>query len=165
MKQGVALPLAVFAVVSVIAAPLWYAGNVAVAARDCDWRGARQGYFFAYCDAPGFADYEHGAYLFNLEPEATRHLAEANVLSATVGCNSAFDASARRDFFKADPATYYFSASVMRDERVSARLAAQVSSAVHDVAINAKPFFAPGIMSIPSRDSQADQSKYVYSPT
>jgi hypothetical protein len=154
MKQGVALPLAVFAVVSVIAAPLWYAGNVAVAARDCDWRGARQGYFFAYCDAPGFADYEHGAYLFNLEPEATRHLAEANVLFlGDSRVQFGFSTSARRDFFKAHPAKYYILGfGYQETSEFPLALLRKYHPPFTTVVINAEPFFAPGIMSIPAKD-------------
>src|SRR3954453_10294235 len=57
--KGAIRPLAVFALMSIIAAPLWYAGSVAFVARGCDWRDARRGYFMAYCETAGFAAYDH----------------------------------------------------------------------------------------------------------
>src|SRR5690349_12039247 len=71
--------LFVFAVVSVTAG---------LSYRLLDWGldviGCKQykqpGAFLAFCESPRYGDYEHGAYYFDLEPEAIEALKKAEVL-------------------------------------------------------------------------------------
>src|SRR5690242_16280065 len=46
----------------------------------CDGQGYVQDRYLAYCHAPGYGDYEHGAFWFGLEPGATTFAVRANVL-------------------------------------------------------------------------------------
>jgi hypothetical protein len=60
----------------------------------------KPGTFLAYCTSDQYGDFEHGAYYFNLEPEAVGHLRTAKVL---------FLGNSRSQFgFSTDEVTRYF---------------------------------------------------------
>jgi hypothetical protein len=71
---------------------------------------APAGHFLAYCSAPQFGDYEHGAYYFNLEPEAVASLKRSDVMFfGTSRGQFALSTRALSDFFsKRGIAQYLF---------------------------------------------------------
>ena len=65
-------------------------------------------HYLAYCGATAYGDYDHGAFWFDLEPEARKHAAEADVLF--VGNSRlafGFSAPAVRRWFSANGLHYY----------------------------------------------------------
>lgn len=122
---------------------LWYFGSEIVGIRGCEWRDARPGYFLAYCDVPAFGDYEHSAYYYELEPEATRALARANVvfLSNSKG-QIGFSTRARREFFEQHPTNYYvLGFGYGETAKFPIALLHKFQPPLKSVVINADPFF------------------------
>jgi hypothetical protein len=66
------------------------------------------GQFLAYCAAPQFGDYEHGAYYFNLEPDAVARLKQSDVMFfGTSRAQLALSTRAWSDFFRARGVSAY----------------------------------------------------------
>ena len=64
--------------------------------------------FMAYCASPQFGDYEHGAYYYDLEPEALDHLKHADVVFfGTSRAQIALSTSALSSFFALHAMTPY----------------------------------------------------------
>jgi hypothetical protein len=108
----------------------------------------------AYCETAGFAAYDHGAYFFDLEPKATRHLAEANVIFlGNSKAQFAFSSRAREAFFRAHPAHYYLLGFNYNEKSDFALLLLRkYHPPLKTAVINADPFFAPGFMSPVARE-------------
>ena len=64
--------------------------------------------YIAYCNATGYADYEHGAFWFDLEPSAQTFARNADVLFlGNSRIQFAFSTTATADWFSAASARYY----------------------------------------------------------
>jgi hypothetical protein len=64
--------------------------------------------YLAYCQGASYADYEHGAFQFNLEPAVRSHVREADVLFlGNSRLQFAFSTKATADWFSAASAHYY----------------------------------------------------------
>lgn len=64
--------------------------------------------FLAYCNTGDFADYEHGAFFWNLEPEAVKSLQAARVIFlGNSRTQHAFSAMATRQYFEERGVPYY----------------------------------------------------------
>ena len=74
----------------------------------CKGRGYSATRYLAYCGGPSYADYEHGALFFNLEPPALDHAREADVLVlGNSRIQVALSNDAADDWFKRASARYY----------------------------------------------------------
>jgi hypothetical protein len=74
----------------------------------CKGRGYSATRYLAYCGGPSYADYEHGALFFNLEPPALDHAREADVLVlGNSRIQVALSNDAADDWFKRASAQYY----------------------------------------------------------
>ncbi len=66
------------------------------------------GFFLAYCAAPQFGNFEHGAYYFNLEPEAVGSLKRSDVIFfGTSRAQLALSTHALSDFFRKRSISFY----------------------------------------------------------
>jgi hypothetical protein len=64
--------------------------------------------YLAYCQEEGYADYEHGAFQFSLEPAVRSHVRDADVLFlGNSRLQFAFSTKATADWFSAASARYY----------------------------------------------------------
>ena len=64
--------------------------------------------YIAYCDAGNYADYEHGAFWFDLEPSARQYAKDADVLFlGNSRLQVGFSTAATADWFKHASAQYY----------------------------------------------------------
>lgn len=163
MKRGAILSFAPFALFALLVGTLSYAAHLGIGSRTCDWRDARAGYFLAYCSAPAFGDYEHAAYLLDLEPNATKHLEKAQVIFlGNSRAEMAFSTVATQDFFRAHPVPYYvlgfgydekseFALKVLRKFRPPIKL----------LVINTDPFFEPGLLSPAAKDVELPVKAYL----
>jgi hypothetical protein len=74
----------------------------------CKADGYNADQYIAYCNAGGYADYEHGAFWFDLEPTAKDFAKRADVVFlGNSRMQVAFSAAATADWFSAIPARYY----------------------------------------------------------
>lgn len=78
-RKGLVLYLAIFALVGAIAGTSHWLGRWGYNVRGCI-PYAEEGTFLAYCTAPHYGDYEHGAYYYGLQPRAIENLQKAKVL-------------------------------------------------------------------------------------
>lgn len=64
--------------------------------------------FLAYCNTDDFGDYEHGAFVWDLEPAAVRALKNARVIFlGNSRIQFAFSTAATRDYFEKQKTSYY----------------------------------------------------------
>jgi len=74
----------------------------------CSAAGYSDDTYLAYCNSTGYGDYDHGAFWFDLEPEARRAAESAAVLFlGTSRMEFAFSASSTEDWFKARRIGFY----------------------------------------------------------
>ena len=74
----------------------------------CPADGYRSNNYLAHCETTGYADYDHGAFWFDLEPEARRFAADAEVLFlGSSRMQFAFSTDKTRDWFAALGVPYY----------------------------------------------------------
>ena len=112
--------------------------------RKCDRSGFSADRFLAYCDDLKFGDYEHGAYFYNLEPDAVENAKKADVLFlGNSKTEFAFSGKAVPEFFRERHLRYYMLAF---DEGETSRFAEAVIQRynLHPkfLVINADPFFS-----------------------
>jgi hypothetical protein len=74
----------------------------------CPADGYASNHYLAYCHATGFGDYDRGAFWFDLEPEAQRSAADAEVLFlGSSRMEFAFSAAATDNWFSSRAIRYY----------------------------------------------------------
>jgi hypothetical protein len=74
----------------------------------CQADGYSSDRYLAYCSGANYADYEHGAFYFNLEPSALNFARNADVLFiGNSRLQAAFSTAATADWFAAGSARYY----------------------------------------------------------
>jgi len=74
----------------------------------CPADGYNADQYIAYCNAPGYADYEHGAFWFDLEPAAREFAQKADVLFlGNSRMQVALSNSVTANWFAANSARYY----------------------------------------------------------
>ncbi len=74
----------------------------------CPANGYSENKYLAYCHVRGYADYDHGAIWFNLEPTVERHAAEADVLFlGNSKMQFGFSSRVTEEFFSSAAARYY----------------------------------------------------------
>lgn len=74
----------------------------------CPGNGYGSGHYLAHCEISGYADYDHGAFWFGLEPEARRHAVNADVVFlGSSRMQFAFSTAATDKWFSAIGANYY----------------------------------------------------------
>jgi hypothetical protein len=92
-------------VISIIAYTYEFRTNTIFA---CQADGYNSDRYVAYCNGVNYADYEHGAFQFDLEPSAQDFLRNADVLFlGTSRVQFAFSTAATADWFAAASARYY----------------------------------------------------------
>ena len=74
----------------------------------CPANGYSADSYIAYCNGANYADYEHGAFWFGLEPAALEHASKADVLFlGDSRLEEAFSTPATADWFSAAARSYY----------------------------------------------------------
>lgn len=74
----------------------------------CPGNGYGAGHYLAHCEIIGYADYDHGAFWFGLEPEARRHALNADVVFlGSSRMQFAFSTTATDNWFAAIGVPYY----------------------------------------------------------
>jgi len=74
----------------------------------CSAGGYASGSYLAYCQAERYGDYDHGAFWFDLEPQASRSAAQADVLFlGNSRMQFAFSAAATQEWFTTVASSYY----------------------------------------------------------
>lgn len=98
---AVALPVAVlFVLIRILGS--W------VLSASCDPSGYHPGVFMASCQNPYYVDYEHGAFFYQLEPQAIRNLRAADVLiMGSSRPQFAFSADATANYFAVNRWRYF----------------------------------------------------------
>jgi hypothetical protein len=115
------------------------------------------GTFLAYCMSDQYGDYEHGAYYFDLEPEAVSNLRNAKVLFlGNSRAQFAFSTGAVERFFGDRSIPFYLLGFGYADGvQFSLDLISKYHLAPRFLVIDVNPFF-PGFLSVPARDVSAD---------
>ncbi len=138
--------LVVFAMAAIVTTGVW---QVTVQNLQCRSSGYDNEHFLAYCDNPTYADYEHGALLYGIEPGVIDNLRSADVLFVgNSKAQFAFSSKPVEDYFDALHIRFFvlgfgygeestFSLAVLRKWRVSPKV----------LVINADPFFSKAISS------------------
>lgn len=128
--------------------------KLSVATAGCDWRDAQDGYFLGYCNDEEFGDYEHGAYYFNLEPNATRHLAKAEVIFlGNSRAQFAFSTEAVQKFFELHPVPYYLMGfGYGEPSEFPSVLLREYRPPIKSIVVNTDPFFKPGKLKKPAQE-------------
>jgi hypothetical protein len=109
--------------------------------------------FLAYCDAFGFGDYEHGAYVFNFEPNAVTSLRTAEILFlGDSHVQFAFSANATRHYFQEKSVPYYLAGFTYRENvQFARRLIDEYKLRPKAVIVNTDyPFFNDQLNPIPT---------------
>jgi hypothetical protein len=111
------------------------------------------GAFLAYCRDETYGDFEHGAFLYGLEPEAVRHAQRADVL--VIGDSRAqfgFSTAAVRRYFAGRNVAYYLLGMGYGSTSGYARALVQRHAMRPRVLIvNASPFFTDDAPAVPSQ--------------
>ncbi|HEY7247276.1 MAG TPA: hypothetical protein VH678_25670 [Xanthobacteraceae bacterium] len=135
-----------FAVAAVVTTGVW---QVTAQNLQCRSSGYDNEHFLAYCDNPTYADYEHGALLYGIEPGVIDNLRGADVLFVgNSKAQFAFSSKAVEDYFDSIHVRFFvlgfgygeestFALAVLRKWPVSPKL----------LVINADPFFSTAISS------------------
>jgi hypothetical protein len=88
----------------------------------CPASGYTSDRFLAYCEATNYGDYEHGAFLFDLEPVAEKSAATADVLFLGGShLQFAFSTTATAQWFSTASASYYLLGFVAFENSIFAR--------------------------------------------
>lgn len=74
----------------------------------CPANGYESNHYLAHCETTGYADYDHGAFWFGLEPEARRSAADADALFlGSSRMQFAFSTDATKNWFSSLKVPYY----------------------------------------------------------
>lgn len=114
-------------------------------------------HYLAYCQATGFGDYDHGAFWFDLEEEAIRSAADAEVLFLG-NSRLQFGLSSQHldDWFAAESLRYYLLGfSHMENYNFTQPLLSKLDPAASAYIVNIDLFFEPRV-SPPANDVMTD---------
>jgi hypothetical protein len=109
----------------------------------CPAGGYAADHYLAHCEIGGYTDYDHGAFWFDLEPEARRHAASADVLFlGSSRMQFAFSSTATENWFKAMGVPYYLLGfSYTENVKFVAPLLAEMNPRAKVYIINVDRFF------------------------
>jgi hypothetical protein len=109
----------------------------------CPGSGYGPDYYLAHCETPGYADYDHGAFWFGLEPEARRYAAQADVLFlGSSRMQFAFSTAATKNWFATARVPYYLLGFTYTENVVfAAPLLSELKPRAKVYVINADRFF------------------------
>jgi hypothetical protein len=115
------------------------------------------GAFLAYCASDQYGDYEHGAYYFDLEPEAVGNLRNAKVLFlGNSRAQYGFSTEAVKRFFADRSIPFYLMGFGYSDGvRFALDLIEKYDLKPRFLVIDTNPFFT-SFLSVPARDTSAD---------
>lgn len=129
------------------------------------------GTFLAYCNTESFADYEHGAFLWNMEPKATAALRAAEVLFfGDSHTQHAFSSKASKAFFQSVGMSYYLAGftygenmtlSKLLIDRFGLRPRAVIINA-NDTYFTEKPKFITELIETPKTEAKFWKTRYSY---
>jgi hypothetical protein len=113
--------------------------------------------YLAYCNATGYADYEHGAFWFGFEPAATRSAAEADVMFlGDSRLEIALSTAATGDWFSAIARRYYLLGFGYGETTAfTAPLLSKIRPQAKVYVINVDPFFRPS-ETVPAKTVMTD---------
>lgn len=143
------LAFAVAAVVSTLIVPFIYLAPKALGCRINPDPSA----FLTYCNGANYEDYEHGAYYWNLEPEATKSMVAARVLFlGNSRVQFGFSTEATRGYFEKQGAPFYLAGFTYFENMVFIqRLIAQYDLSPDIIIVNADgTFFSEQLLSTPA---------------
>jgi hypothetical protein len=105
------------------------------------------GTFLAFCESPRYGDYEHGAYYFDLEPEAIENLRKAKVLFlGNSRAQFGFSTDEVRGYFNERSIPFYVMGFAYGESADFAKiLIEKLQLRPKVLVINMDPFFAPGL--------------------
>jgi hypothetical protein len=146
-----------FAATALVGAPCYF-GTWMSAVAACGPAPQGSDAFLAACTQPNFGDFEHAAYIWDLEPNAVRALQAADVIFlGNSRLQFAFSTQAVSDYFSRNGISYYV-LGFGYDEK--SPFTEQLSRKYHlkpkAYIINADPFFADGL-SLAARELQGVQ--------
>ena len=109
----------------------------------CQADGYTTDRYLAYCQGVNYADYEHGAFYFNLQPSLQHFVREADVLFlGNSRLQIAFSTAATADWFAALPARYYLMGfSYFENQLFAEKLLRQIRPRAKVYVINVDNFF------------------------
>jgi hypothetical protein len=138
-----------FCLSSVLFMPVVWTYN----ALPCNYNGYIPGYFLAYCSAAVFGDYEHGAYLLELEPEAVASLRQADVLIlGNSRTQFGFSTQPVRDYFaERNTKHYVFGFGYVERSAFPLSVLSKVGTRAKLLLVNADPFFSQNL-SVPAAE-------------
>jgi hypothetical protein len=136
----------IFSVFAIIGVLLYIPVRIAIpwaAQASCDPSGNREHVFISHCLNYYFGDYEHGAYYYQLEPEAVEALRKADVLFlGNSRVQFAFSTDATAQFFKKAGISYYLLGfAYVQNSEFALRLIKHLGLHPKALIINADPFF------------------------
>jgi hypothetical protein len=111
----------------------------------CQADGYSADSYIAYCNGANYADYEHGAFWFGLEPAALEHASKADVLFlGDSRLQEAFSTQATTDWFSAAARSYYLMGFSYGENAVFAEaLLRKLKPRAPVLVINLEGFFIP----------------------
>ena len=155
--------VAMFLLCAALVIPIIGVGQMTVDNLKCRSTGYDNGHFLAYCRSELYADYEHGALLYGLEPSAIYSIRRAEVLFVgNSKLQAGFSSKAVRDYFNSINVPFFilgfgyadesaFSEAVLRRWGVSPKV----------LVINADPFFSEWLSSA-ARDALEGRPAFLW---
>lgn len=132
--------------------------------RSCGGKGYAADTFLAGCESNYFGNYEHGAYYFELEPEAVAALKSATVV--VLGHSRpmfAFGTQSWREFFNSRAIKYYlFGFRFAEGERFAQSLLNRLHVRPKVLILTVDNYFFTGYQSVEAMGIEARRSHYVY---
>jgi hypothetical protein len=118
----------------------------------CPASGYGSGQYLAYCQTTGYGDYDHGAFWFNLEPEARRAAADADVLFlGNSRMQFALSTEATNQWFSSSSALFYLLGfSFGENFQFEAPLLARLKPRAAVYVINVDRFFDEDLLTAPA---------------
>jgi hypothetical protein len=146
--------LVAFLACALLSALAFAIGQMTFDSIPCKWRGYSADDFLAYCRSQRYADYEHGAFYYGLEPDIRSNVRNAKVLFlGSSKIQAAFSTNAVRSYFDKLRIDFFvmgfgyaessrFALSVLQRSEATPRL----------LVINADPFFTEHV-SVPGQEA------------
>jgi hypothetical protein len=146
--------LVAFLACALLSALAFAIGQMTFDSIPCKWRGYSADDFLAYCRSQRYADYEHGAFYYGLEPDIRTNVRNAKVLFlGSSKIQAAFSTNAVRSYFDKLRIDFFvmgfgyaessrFALSVLQRSEATPRL----------LVINADPFFTEHV-SVPGQEA------------
>jgi hypothetical protein len=135
--------ITVFFCIGILAGVLNYLGTWTASVAACGPGPQRSDTFLAVCTQPNFGDFEHAAYLWNLEPSAIRSLQTADVVFlGNSRMQFAFSTHTVDEYFSKNHISYYiFGFGYEESNEFAEQLIRKYHVRPKSYIINADPFF------------------------